>query len=314
MVRWPLQIITCANQKGGVGKTTTSTNLAAGLALAGYHVCLVDTDQQRNATKTFGVNIDALLEQDPKTPTVLDIYARKLPAIDAVRVIEGKFDGRLSIIPSHRSVGAVFTKLEVGLVHQAQDGGVSFEDQQDLRLEFAERLRESLKSLETRFDVAVIDTPPTLDFILSTALRAADWLVIPLVCAEYAKDGLRDLISTVQKVKERSNPRLKLLRAVVGDYDGRTVLHRDMVGDFKQTFGDKLSPNYITHGVRVEELPSHRLSIFEHAPGSEQAKQFTKLTDEVIGEIEAHLAKQRERARQAPSVETQGAQVAVGEG
>ncbi len=334
MVRWPVQTIAVSNQKGGVGKTTTSVNIAATLAERGLKVVLIDVDQQRNATKALGVNIDELLEANSSTPTVFDIYSRQLPAIDAIHQFGDaddetdadakgvdndtpRFGGNLVVIPGHRGVSTVFTKFEVGLVGRSHDptDGVTFEDSQDLRVEFADRLRESIKSLDGHYDVAVIDTPPALDFVLSSALRAANWLIIPLEANEYAKDGLRDLMGTVAKVKQRANPGLKLLRAVMGKFDSRKKIHQDFLTDYQETFGEKMSKVVVTLGARIEELPSNGLAIFEHAPASDQAKQFNALAEELELEIEAHLKRQRERAKSkamATPPET-GQQLAVGE-
>ena len=303
MVRWPLQVVAVSNQKGGVGKTTTAVNLATTLALRGRSVCLIDADQQRNASTGLGLNLDE--DRFKELPTILDIYSRKSPASDLVYRFPSedgfaadRFDGRLGLIPGHRGVGTVFTKIEIGLVGQTADPtqGLSFEDAQEERLAFADRLRESLKSLDGVFDIVIIDTPPALDFILSTALRAANWLIIPLEASEYAKEGLRDLMATVEKVK-RGNPSLKLLRAVMGKYDGRKNIQRDHLEDYQATFGEKMARAVITEGARVEELPTLGLGIYEHAPQSDQARLFNELAKEVEEEIEAYLERQRQRAK-----------------
>ena len=293
MTKWPMQVIACAMQKGGVGKTTTSINIAAALAQRGLRVCLVDVDGQLNTTRAM--NIDFEEHTAAKKKTVLNIYAEALDAIDAVFPVEGRFDGRVSIIPGHKGLTSLFPKLEVGLMNQALEENLSYEDQEDMRREAADRLRESLKSLQGEFDAVVIDTPPALGFLLSTALRATDWLIIPMEPSELAVDGLRDLMMTVNKIKQRANPRLRLFRVLLGKFDGRKVLHRQIQEDLGVSFGDKLSQTAISFGVPVEELHSHKLSIFEHAPESVQAPQFIAIADELIEDVEAFLRRRAER-------------------
>ena len=298
MTSWPLQTIAVANQKGGVGKTTTAVNLACGLATRGRRVCLVDNDAQRNASASLGVDIHALPENGDGT--VMEIYADAASAIDLARPVEGRFDGKLSVIPAHDTISGFELAMEASILAMR---GASFEDQMDKRTEMANRLRESLKSLNGEFDAVVIDTPPSLGFWLTASLRAADWLLVPLVCSDYCKNGVQDLMNTVNKIMARGNPRLRLFRAVLGMFNPRTVLHQEDAAFYKAQFQDGLHPTFITHSVRVQELPSHHLSIFEHDPKSPQAAQFLDLTDAFIQEVENFLEIQRQRAEKRAAAE-----------
>lgn len=317
MARWPLQTLAVCNQKGGVGKTTTAVNMACGLAQKGYRVCLIDNDAQRNSSKALGIDIDALPE-DAST-TVIEIYADARPAIDLVQEVEGRFDGNLSVIPAHQTINGFAMQAET-MVFQLAAKGASFEDQQDMRLEMVERLRESLKSLAGEFDVCVIDTPPSLGFMLTAALRASDWYIVPLICSEYCKDGVRDLMKTVGKVTSRGNPRLRFFKALLGAYDGRKTLHQQDRAFYETQFKEYLYPEPITHGVRMEELPSNKLSIFEHAPESDQAAQFSRFIDAFTAEVDSSIELQaqrqakRELAAASQPAAAQPTQAAVGEG
>lgn len=308
MTHWPLQTIAVCNQKGGVAKTTTTINLAAGLARKGYRVCVIDNDAQRNSSSVLGVDIHALPEDG--TGTVIEIYAEAKPAIDLAATVEGRFDGHLSIISSHQMISGFGMQAETQ-VFQAASRGASFEDQQDMRLEMIDRLRESIKTLAGEFDVCIIDTPPALGFMLTAALRASDWLLVPLTCNEHCKDGVRDLMTTVNKVIARGNPRLRLFRALVGMYDSRKVLHRQDLEFYKSQFTDKLHHTPIKHGVNMEELASRKLSIFEHDPSSDQARQFDELADGFIEEVERFLTVQAERQAKREQQQQQSADVLV---
>jgi len=275
-----------------VGKTTAATNLAAGLAMKGYRTCLVDTDPQGNSSKVCGVDIRSLPEDG--TGSVIEIFADAKPAIDLVRSADERFEGRLSIIPAHQMLSGFALQAET-MVFQAAAKGASFEDQQDMRQGMVDRLRESLKSMVGEFDACVFDTPPTLGFMLTAALRASDWLLVPLTCSDYCKDGVRDLMTTVNKIIARGNPRLKIFRAVLSLYDGRKILHQQDREFYRAQFGEALYSEGITAGVRVEELPTNKLSIFEHAPESDQARQYGALTDEYIKEVNTFLEMMAQR-------------------
>lgn len=274
------QTIVLANQKGGCGKTTTAVQLACGLALEGYRTCLVDLDGQCNASMALGLDPDKLKRD--KQATVLDIYLNKRPAANiAVPVRAEAFDGKLMAVPGHTAMAAVHPSLEADLKRESLTDGLSPEDEDDRRVDHRDRLRKSLESLHDQCDFIIIDTPPDLGFLLSTALRAGDWFIIPVLPAEFELKGMQRLIETAKKVRSRSNPDLRLLRILVGAYDKSTVLDSEIFSKLSRQFGKHLSPVKVTRGVRLRESFSYSVSIFEHAPESDQAKQFRAFVREV---------------------------------
>lgn len=276
--------IVLANQKGGCGKTTTAVNLAAGLALEGYETCLVDLDGQCNASTSFGLDPEDY--RRTKKPTVLDAYINKRPADQIAVVVEDRLEGRLSIVPGHPALSALHQQLEAALRVDALTQQLSPEEEDDHRRDHRERLSRSFASLSGKFDCVVLDTPPELGFLLSTALRAGDWFIIPVFPSEYDLNGLQRLIASAKKIRERGNPRLRLMSVLVGNFDKSTVLDSQIYSRLQQKFGDHLSKVRISRGVRMRESTSHRVSIFEHASSCEQAVQFRKFTEEVIETME----------------------------
>ncbi len=324
ITNWPLQTLSVVNQKGGVGKTATAVNLAGALVADGrinavtgkpFKVLVIDTDPQGNSSKTFGVDIRTL--PDNGDGTIIEILADAKPAIDLAKPVEGRFGGNLSLIPAHQSLSGFAMQAET-MVFMAASKGASFEDQQDLRQEMVDRLRESLKSVQDEFDICIFDTPPSLGFTLTAALRASDWFLVPLVASDHCKDGVRDLMSTVSKIIARGNPRLKLFRALMGLYTNQKILHQQDRDFYQAQFADAFHSSVITAGVRMEELPAHQKTIFEHAPETDQAKQFASLADAFIEDVLGFLTLQAERqakrlAQTAPQPVTEIHQQAVGE-
>ena len=274
------QTIVLANQKGGCGKTTTSVQLACGLALEGYRTCLVDLDGQCNASMALGLDPDQVKRE--KQSTVLDVYLNKRPAASiAVPVRAEAFDGKLLAVPGHTAMAAVHPSLEADMKRESLTDGLSPEDEDDRRVEHRDRLRKSLESLHDQCDFIIIDTPPELGFLLSTALRAGDWFIIPVMPSEYELRGMQRLIETAKKVRSRSNPDLRLLRILVGAFDKSTVLDGEIFAKLSRQFGKHLSPVKVTRGVRLRESFSYNVSVYEHAPESDQAKQFREFVREV---------------------------------
>ncbi len=324
VTHWPLQTLAVVNQKGGCGKTTTAINLAGALVADGrinpvtgkpFRVLVIDTDPQGNSSKTFGVDIRTMPENGDGT--IIEILADAKPAIDLAIPVEGRFDGRLSLIPAHQSLSGFAMQAET-MVFMAASKGASFEDQQDMRQGMVDRLRESLKSVQDEFDICIFDTPPSLGFTLTAALRASDWFLVPLVCSDHCKDGVRDLMTTVNKIITRGNPRLKLFRALLGIYTNNKILHQQDREFYKAQFGDAFHSSVVTAGVRMEELPAHQKTIFEHAPDTEQAKQFATLADAFVEEVSGFLTLQAERqakrqAQTTPAPVAELHQRAVGE-
>jgi chromosome partitioning protein len=250
-------IIAIANQKGGVGKTTTAVNLAAGFAQKGRRVLLLDLDPQGNSSISF-------LEQS-------SIYAS---AYDMMVDGESDFSGYiykttlegLSIIPAKINLAKLESKL-VG----------------DFDAPF--RLKDRLEHLREQFDAIFIDTPPTLGLITVNALVAATHVLIPIQSSYFALEGTDDLLETIEKVKARPNPNLRVLGVVVTLFDKRTTLAREVYEQIRNVFGTQMFETVITKSVRLEEAPAYRESIFSFAPQSSGAFEYAKLCEEVMGRV-----------------------------
>lgn len=281
------QTIVLANQKGGCGKTTTAVNLSAGLAREGYRTCLVDLDGQCNASTTFGIDPEEYRRS--KKPTVLDAYINKRPADQIAVLVEGRFNDLLSIVPGHPALAALHQQLEAGLRMDSLSQQLSPEEEDDHRRDHRGRLAKSLEALHTEFDCVVLDTPPELGFLLSTALRASDWFIIPVFPSEYDLNGLQRLTASAKKIRERGNPHLRLMSVLVGNYDKSTVLDDQIYTRLQKKFGEHLSKVRVSRGVKIRESTSHHTTIFEHAESSEQAKQFADFTQELVARIEKSL-------------------------
>lgn len=308
------QTIVLANQKGGCGKTTTAVNLSAGLALEGYKTCLVDLDGQCNASTTFGIDPEEYRRS--KKPSVLDAYINKRPAEQIAVPVAGRFNDLLSILPGHPALAALHQQLEAGLRMEALSQQLSPEEEDDHRRDHRERLVKSLESLHQEFDCVVLDTPPELGFLLSTALRAGDWFIIPVFPSEYDLNGLQRLTASAKKIRERGNSRLRLMSVLVGNYDKSTVLDEQIYTRLRQKFGEHLSKVRISRGVKIRESTSHHTTIFEHAGSSDHAAQFLEFTREVAARMEKSLAETPQpaggRTTSAPGPDATG-ELAVGE-
>jgi chromosome partitioning protein len=257
------QTIACANQKGGVGKTTTVVNLATYLALAGDRVLVIDLDPQGNATSGFGID---------KTRVERSVYDGIVDSADLVELIVPTMVPGLDLIPSSLALAGAEVELAV-LAHRER------------------RLAQAIGSTAAAYDYVLIDCPPSLGLLTVNALTAADAVFIPLQCEYYALEGLSQLIATVNLVRDDLNPELAIKGVVLTMFDARTNLSTEVVAEVRRHLGSSVYRTMIPRSVRLSEAPSHGLPIALYSPDSKGAAAYRALSEEFRSPRESRSAR-----------------------
>lgn len=247
-------IIALANQKGGVGKTTSAVNIAAALGKLGKKVLLVDMDPQGNATSNLGISKKEIKK------TIYEVLIGTASATDAVIVTKYK---NLSIIPSNIAlVGAEIDLLDI-----------------EKREECA---KNALNSIRENYDYIFIDCPPALSMLTVNALVAADGLIIPMQCEYFALEGLSQLSVTIKKVRQHYNPKLSITGILLTMYNGRLNLTAGVVREIKKYYADKLFKQPISRAVKISEAPSYGAPICYHEPYGKGAIEYNAVAKELM--------------------------------
>ena len=246
--------IVIANQKGGVGKTTTAINLSASLAEAEKKVLVIDIDPQGNTTSGFGI------EKDEQENTIYELLLGECEIAECMIVTE--FDD-LTIIPSNVNLAAAEIEL------------VGIEEKEYI-------LKKALDKVRDKYDFIIIDCPPSLSMLTINAMCAADTVLVPIQCEYYALEGLTQLIHTINLVKERLNPELEMEGVVFTMYDARTNLSLQVVENVKNNLNQEIYKTIIPRNVRLAEAPSHGMPVNKYDSKSTGAESYRLLAEEVI--------------------------------
>ena len=247
------KIIAVANQKGGVGKTTTSVNLAACLAAKEQNVLLVDCDPQGNASSGYGIDKSAL------ATTIYQVIINSTPVQEAIVKTEFGVD----VLPANIELAGAEVELVAAISRET-------------------RLKRALEPVEQEYDYIIIDCPPSLGLLTLNSLAAADSVLMPIQCEFYALEGVSQLMNTIELVRTNLNPHLEVEGVLMTMYDGRTRLAEQVVAEVRENFGDLVYETMIPRTVRLSEAPSYGEPILYYDKRSKGTDTYMKLAEEVM--------------------------------
>lgn len=253
------RVIAVANQKGGVGKTTTVVNLAAGLAKHGWRVLVVDLDPQGNATMGSGIIKHTLCH------SVYSVLLAEATVEEACQTVQ---KSGYDVLPANRELAGA----ELELVHE---------------LAREQRLKNALAAVSDKYDYVLIDCPPSLSLLTLNGLVAAGSVLIPMVCEYYALEGLSDLVATLRKVRLAVNPKIEIIGLLRTMFDARSNLSQQVAAQLAQHFRDKVFQTVIPRNIRLAEAPSHGLPGLIYDPMSRGAQSYQALVAELLARFES---------------------------
>jgi len=263
-------VIAVANQKGGVGKTTTAVNLGASLAASEKTTLIIDSDPQANATSALGF---------PKDPARRTLYQTLILGEPLERVTIGAKVDRLELVPSDKNLVGATVEL------------VSLESREY-------RLRGAISQIRERYDYILVDCPPSLDLLTVNALAASDSVIVPIQCEYLALEGVSELLDTLMRLRRTINPSLAIEGILLTMYDDRTTLSRQVAADLRSFFGSQVFEAVIPRNVRLAEAPSHGVPVLLYDIHSKGAESYIQLAKEVIANAQKRLGQGIERTDQ----------------
>jgi chromosome partitioning protein len=280
------RVIAIANQKGGVGKTTTAVNLGASLAASDQETLIIDSDPQANATSALG------FAKDPARRTLYQALILGEP-IDRV-TIDAQID-RLDLIPSDKNLVGAAVEL------------ISMENREY-------RLKNVIRSVREKYDFILIDCPPSLDILTVNALAASDSVLVPVQCEFLALEGVSELLDTLARLRRTINPTLAIEGILLTMYDDRTTLSKQVAADLRSFFGAQVFESAIPRNVRLAEAPSHGMPVIFYDIHSRGAESYIQLSKEVIVNAQKRVGQGTERTDQGAGAAANSAAAAAGSG
>lgn len=278
------RVIAIANQKGGVGKTTTAVNLGASLAASEKHTLIIDSDPQGNATSALG------FAKDPARHTLYQALILGEP-IDRV-AIDAQID-RLDLIPSDKNLVGAAVEL------------ISMENREY-------RLKDVIQPLREKYEFIIIDCPPSLDILTVNALAASDSVLVPVQCEFLALEGVSELLDTLARLRRAINPSLAIEGILLTMYDDRTTLSKQVAADLRSFFGAQVFDSVIPRNVRLAEAPSHGMPVMFYDIHSKGAESYIQLAKEVISNAQKRVGSGTERTDQGSGTAAASAAAAAG--